>query len=107
MNKFNHKIFFVEIRAINEFKKKKSISNHFFNKNESHRNNIINFSIIINSRKMKNAHINYDNDKDFELRHNNENLNRFQIILCSGIQVDTDIKYISHRNDLYKIKNRI
>ena len=54
-----------------------TISNHQFNENRSHQNNIINFSIIINNNKMKDAHINYNSDKDFELRYIDKNLNRF------------------------------
>ena len=54
-----------------------TISNHQFNENRSHRNNIINFSIIINNRKMKNAYINRNNNKDFKLRYIDRFLNRF------------------------------
>ena len=89
------------------FKKDISVSNHFFNKNKSHRSNIINSSIIINNKKMKNIHINRDNDKDLKFRHNNESLNRFKSILSSRIQIRIVIKHIPHSNNSYKIKNRI
>ena len=66
-------------------KKNISISNHFFNKNKSHRSNIINFSIIINNKKMKDTHINRDSDKDFKFQYIDRNLNRFQNILSNRI----------------------
>ena len=56
---------------------------------------------------MKNIYINRDSDKDFKLRHNNENLNKFKSILNSRIQIYIVIKYILYNNSLYKIKNRI
>ena len=89
------------------FKKNISISNHFFNKNKSYRSNIINPSIIINNKKMKNTYINRDSDKDLKLRYNNESSNKFKSILSNRIQIRIIIKHISHNNNSYKIKNRI
>ena len=52
-------------------------------------------------------YINYNNDKDFKFRYIDKNLNRFLNVLSSDIQVDINTKYISHRNNSYKVKNRI
>ena len=59
------------------FEKNISISNYFFNKNKNYENNIINFLIIINNKKMKFFYINRNNDKDFKLRYIDKFLNKF------------------------------
>ena len=89
------------------FKKNISISSHFFNKNKSHKSNIINSSIVINSRKMKDTYINRDSDKYFEFRYIDRFLNRFQSVLSSRIQIDIFIKHILHNNNSYKTKHGI
>ena len=61
----------------------------------------------MNNKKMKNIYINCDNEKDFEFRYIDKSLNKFQNILNNRIQINIDIKYISHNNNLYKIKNEI
>ena len=89
------------------FKKDISILNHFFNKNKSYKSNIINLSIIINNRKMKNTHINNDSDKYFELRYIDKFSNKFQNVLSNRIQIDIFIKHILYNSSLYKIKHDI
>ena len=61
----------------------------------------------MNNKKMKNAHINRDSDKDFELRYIDKFSNRFQSVLSSRIQIDIFIKHILYNNSLYKIKHDI
>ena len=56
---------------------------------------------------MKNIYINRDNNKNFEFRYIDKNLDKFQSILNSRIQIDIVIKHISHNNNSYKIKNEI
>ena len=55
----------------------------------------------MNSRKIKNTHINRNSDKDFEFRYIDKSLNKFQKILNNRIQINILIKYILYNNNLY------
>lgn len=63
-------------------KKHIAVPNYLTNNDYNYRNNIINFSIIMNNKKMIKSYINNNNDKDFQFR----NLDRFSNKISNILQ---------------------